>query len=126
LGADALAVAADSFPVAFVVVVGVPEAVYAVGFTGAGVAFGGGAVEDASKFGFYVFSGGCVAHGVSISIRRRVGKMLIQNLSKIENRDKFSGNNILESLTFFYRRSEVCDAMCVCVCVCVKKSGRNA
>jgi hypothetical protein len=109
-----LAVAADSFPVAFVVVVGVPEAVYAVGFAGAGVAFGGGTVEDAFKFGFDVFSGGCAAHRVSISIRRRVGKMLIQNLSKIENRDRFSGDNQAELLTFFQRISEVYDAMCVC------------
>jgi hypothetical protein len=114
LGADALAVSADGFPVAFVVVVGVPEAVYAVGVAGARVAFGGGAVEDAFEFGFDVFSGGCAAHGVSISSRRRVGKMLIQNLSKMKNADKFFGRNQAESLTFFHRISEVWDAMCVC------------
>jgi hypothetical protein len=45
-----------------------PEAVHAASFAGARVAFGGGAVEDAFEFGFDVFSGGCVAYGVSISI----------------------------------------------------------
>jgi hypothetical protein len=72
------------------------------------------------RAGSHVFSGGCVAHGVSISIRRRVGKMLIQNLSKIENRDKFFGDNQAESLTFFHRISEMWDAMCVCVYARIK------
>jgi hypothetical protein len=88
LGAGALAVSADGFPVAFAQVVGVPEAVHAVGFAGFGIALGGQAEEDAFKLCFGVFSAGCVAHGSKVPARCGEGKMLIQNLSKTEISDK--------------------------------------
>jgi hypothetical protein len=88
LGADAPAVPAHGFPVAFALMVGVPEAVHAVGFAGFGIAFGGQAKEDAFKLGFGVFSAGYVAHGSKVPARCGEGKMLIQNLSKTEVSDK--------------------------------------
>ncbi|MDR1660099.1 MAG: hypothetical protein LBR94_07145 [Desulfovibrio sp.] len=83
-GADAFAVSADCFPVAFAFVVSEPERIYLVGFSRFGIAFGGRAVKDALELVFYVFSTGCGAHGGNIRERRRIGNALSQNLAKME------------------------------------------
>jgi hypothetical protein len=77
LGANALAVSAYGFPVAFSLVVGEPDAVNAVGFAGAGIAFRGEAIEDAFEFGLDVFSVGFVAHVATLGGRWQEGKKLI-------------------------------------------------
>ncbi|MDR1241627.1 MAG: hypothetical protein LBM00_02410, partial [Deltaproteobacteria bacterium] len=64
---------------------------------------------------FVVFSACCVAHGVNIAIRRRVGNELIQNLSKTENLDKFFGRNQARLFTLFAGNHEAWYAVCVCV-----------
>jgi hypothetical protein len=94
--ADALTVSAHSFPVAFVFVVGVPETVHAVEFAGFGIAFGGLTPEDAFKLCFVVFSACCGVHGSTIPAKFAEGKVLIQNLSKMENPGgKFQYNYVI-------------------------------
>jgi hypothetical protein len=88
LRADAFTVPADGFPVPFALKIGVPETVHAVSFAGTRIALCGQAVKDAFKLGFDVFSAGCVTHGSTIPANFKEGKMLIQNLSKMENPDK--------------------------------------
>ena len=85
LGADALAMSADGFPVPFAFVVGEPEAVDAVEFACLGIVLGGLSPVDALKLCFHVFSGSCITHGAIIMLVHKKGNELNQNLSKGKN-----------------------------------------
>ena len=112
--ANALAVPADCFPVAFAFVVGVPKAVHAVSFAGAGITLGGHTVEDAFKLGFVVFSGGCAAHVAIIQDSPDKRKELIQNLSGTENFDEIMKNNYAELFNFYENPLGKWDAVYTC------------
>jgi hypothetical protein len=81
--ADAFAAPAHGLPMSFSGMVGVPEGVYAVEFSGAGIAFGGLTPEYAFKLGFVVFSGVFAVYGGSILKGRKECNGLIQNASKL-------------------------------------------
>ena len=62
-----------------------PEAVYLVGFTGAGIALGGHPVEDGFKLNFDVVTVCRVAHGEKRQAHPDEGNESIRNLSKAKN-----------------------------------------
>ena len=95
---DALAVPADSFPVPLTLVVCVPEAVDFVVLSGARIALGRLTEEDALELGLYVFSLSFTIHISRLEDTTKEGKMLIQNLSKIDFQDKNLIDNILNLL----------------------------
>ena len=95
---DALAVSADGFPVPLTLVVCVPEAVDFVVLSGARIALGGLTEEDALELGLYVFSLSFAIHIIRLEDTTKEGKMLIQNLSKIDFQDKIFDDNILNLL----------------------------
>jgi hypothetical protein len=111
--ADAFAVPAHGLPVSFSGVVGVPERVHAVEFSGAGIAFCGLTPEDAFKLGFVVFSGDFAAHGGSIPKCRRERNELIQNLSKPKNSDKNFMDNYAIFIELFTIEGARWHALCV-------------
>ena len=106
---DALAVSADSFPMAFAFGVRVPEAVDFIVLSGAGIALGGLTEEDALELGLCVFSFSCVAHMSNIEDITREGKMLIQNLSKMDFQDKNLDDNYLFLLIILLYLLATCD-----------------
>jgi hypothetical protein len=69
---------------AFAFVISEPEIKHLVGLAGHGVTFGGQVEEDAFKLGFDVLSAVFVVHGTTVAGSYRKGKLLIQNLSKME------------------------------------------
>ena len=95
---DALAVSADGFPVPLTLVVCVPEAVDFVVLSGARIALGGLTEKDALELGLYVFSFSFATHMSRLEDTTKEGKMLIQNLSKIDFQDKIFDDNILNLL----------------------------
>ena len=95
---DALAMPADSFPVPLTLMVCVPEAVDFVVLSGARIALGGLTEEDALELGLYVFSLSFAIHIIRLEDTTKEGKMLIQNLSKIDFQDKIFDDNILNLL----------------------------
>ena len=95
---DALAVSADGFPVPLTLMVCVPEAVDFVVLSGARIALGGLTEEDALELGLYVFSLSFAIHIIRLEDTTKEGKMLIQNLSKIDFQDKIFDDNILNLL----------------------------
>lgn len=102
LRTDAVAVPADSFPVAFALVIGEPEAVHLVGFSGAGIALGGHTVEDAFKLSFDVFPGCCVVHGEIVQARPDEGNEIIQNLSKVKNTEEKIYDNYMSLIVLLF------------------------
>ena len=99
--ADAFAVSADGFPVALAFVVSVPEAVDFVVLSGSRITLGGLAEEDALELGLCVFSFVFVAHMSNIEDTTKEGKMLIQNLSKMDFQDKNFDDNYLNLIIIF-------------------------
>ena len=95
---DALAVPADSFPVAFALDVLVTETVDTIRQAGSRITFGGLAVENALEFCFYVFSAGYVVHGNMITANYSNWKMIIHSLSKMYFPESFSNDNIFDLL----------------------------
>ena len=89
---------ADGFPVPLTLVVCVPEAVDFVVLSGARIALGGLTEEDALELGLYVFSLSFAIHIIRLEDTTKEGKMLIQNLSKIDFQDKIFDDNILNLL----------------------------
>ena len=79
---DALAVSADSFPVAFALGVRKTETVDTIRQISSWVTLGGLAVEKALELCFYVFSAGYVAHEEMITTNYSNWKMIIRSLSK--------------------------------------------
>ena len=124
--ADALAVPPDSFPMTFTLVIGIPKGVDAIHLAVAGVALGRLAVEHAIELGFNVFSGSCVAHKGNVPGNSLEGKMLIQNLSKMDFLDEDFGDNYLELLIIMFYLLAMCDRErereSVCVCVHIYES----
>ena len=106
---DALAVPADSFPVPLTLVVCVPEAVDFVVLSGARIALGGLAEEDALELGLYVFSFSFATHMSRLEDTTKEGKMLIQNLSKIDFQDKNLDDNILNLIIIYFFLLAICD-----------------
>ena len=92
---------ADSFPVPLTLVVCVPEAVDFVVLSGARIALGGLAEEDALELGLYVFSFSFATHMSRLEDTTKEGKMLIQNLSKIDFQDKNIDYNILNLIIIY-------------------------
>ena len=92
---------ADSFPVPFTLVVCVPEAVDFVVLSGARIALGGLAEEDALELSLYVFSFSFATHMGRLEDTTKEGKMLIQNLSKIDFQDKNLDDNILNLIIIY-------------------------
>ena len=76
--------ACRQFSSALTLVVCVPEAVDFVVLSGARIALGGLAEEDALELGLYVFSFSFATHMSRLEDTTKEGKMLIQNLSKID------------------------------------------
>ena len=106
---DALAVPADGFPVPLTLVVCVPEAVDFVVLSGARIALGGLAEEDALELGLYVFSFSFATHMSRLEDTTKEGKMLIQNLSKIDFQDKNLNYNILNLIIIYFFLLAICD-----------------
>ena len=96
-----LLVPADSFPVPLTLVVCVPEAVDFVVLSGARIALGGLTEEDALELGLYVFSFSFATHMSRLEDTTKEGKMLIQNLSKIDFQDKNLDYNILNLIIIY-------------------------
>ena len=107
--AYAFTVSADGFPVAFAFVVGVPERVNEIGLARARIAFGGLAAENALELGFYVFSACCALHESRIASEIYFCKMLIQNLSKMDFRDKNFEDNLLNLLIIYLLLLAICN-----------------
>lgn len=106
---DALAVPAHSFPVPLTLVVCVPEAVDFVVLSGARIALGGLAEEDALELGLYVFSFSFATHMSRLEDTTKEGKMLIQNLSKMDFQDKNLNDNILNLIIIYFFLLTICD-----------------
>ena len=68
--------------------VGVPETVDFVVLSGARITLGGLAEEDTLELGLRVFSFSFATHISSLENTTKEGKMLIQNLSKMDFQDK--------------------------------------
>ena len=107
--AYALAVPADGFPVAFAIVVGVPEGIDQIGFTCAWITLGRLAEENALELGFDVFSAGCALHEGRIASEIHFCKMLIQNLSKMDFQDKNLADNLLNLIIIYLLMLAICD-----------------
>ena len=95
---NALAVSANSFPVAFTLDVLVTETVDTSRQAGSRITFGGLAVENALKLCFYVFSAGYVVHGNMITANYSNWKMIIHSLSKMYFSESFSNDNTFDLL----------------------------
>ena len=106
---DALAVPADGFPVAFAFVVSVPEGIDEIGLACAWITLGRLAEENALELGFDVFSASCALHEGRIASEIHFRKMLIQNLSKMDFRDKFFEDNLLNLLIIYLLLLAICD-----------------
>ena len=106
---DALAVSADSFPMAFALGVLVAETVNTIRQAGSWITFGGLAVENALELGFYVFSAGYVAHEETIPANYPNWKRIIHLLSKRHFPETFSSHNLLDLLTILAIMLETCE-----------------
>ncbi|WP_459626007.1 hypothetical protein [Bilophila wadsworthia] len=95
---DALAVSADSFPVAFALGVRETETVDTIQQTSSWITLGGLAVVNALELCFYVFSAGYVAHEEIITTNYSNWKMIIRSLSKRYFSEIFLSNNIFDLL----------------------------
>lgn len=102
-------VSADGFPVAFAFVVSVPERIDEIGLACARITFGRLAAENALELGFYVFSASCALHEGRIASEIYFCKMLIQNLSKMDFRDKNFEDNYLNLLIIYLLLLAICD-----------------
>ena len=100
---------AHSFPVPLTLVVCVPEAVDFVVLSGARIALGGLAEEDALELGLYVFSFSFATHMSRLEDTTKEGKMLIQNLSKMDFQDKNLNDNILNLIIIYFFLLTICD-----------------
>ena len=107
--ADALAVPADGFPVSLTLVVCVPEAVDLIVLSGARIALGGLAEENALELGLCVFSFSFATHMSRLEDTSKESKMLIQNLSKIYFQDKNFDDNYLNLIIIFLLLLTICD-----------------
>ena len=107
--ADALAVPADGFPVSLALMVGVPETVDFVVLSGARITLGGLAEEDALELSLRVFSFSFATHISSLENTTKEGKMLIQNLSKMDFQDKNYEDNYLNLIIIFIFVLAICD-----------------
>lgn len=107
--AYAFTVPADGFPVAFAFVVSVPEGIDEIGLACARIALGRLAAENALELGFYVFSASCALHEGRIASEIYFCKMLIQNLSKMDFRDKNFKDNLLNLLIIYLLLLAICD-----------------
>lgn len=107
--ADALAVPADGLPVAFAIVVGIPERIDEIGLSCAWITLGRLAAENALELGFYVFSASCAFHESRIASEIYFCKMLIQNLSKMDFRDKNLEDNCLNLLIIYLSLLAICN-----------------
>lgn len=106
---DAFAVPSDGFPMPFAFVVSVPEAIDFVVLSGSRIALGGRTEEDALELGLYVFSFSYVAHTSNIKNTTEEGKMLIQNLSKMNFQDKNLDDNYLNLIIIVLVLLTICD-----------------
>lgn len=106
---DALAVPADGFPMAFAFVVSVPEGIDEIGLACAWITLGRLAAENALELGFDVFSASCALHEGRIASEIHFCKMLIQNLSKMDFRDKNFTDNLLNLLIIYILVLAICD-----------------
>ena len=95
---DALAVSADSFPVAFALGVRETETVDTIQQTSSWITLGGLAVVNALELCFYVFSAGYVAHEEIITTNYSNWKMIIHSLSKMYFPENFSNDNTFDLL----------------------------
>ena len=107
--AYAFTVSADGFPVAFAFVVSVPEGIDEIGLACARITLGRLAAENALELGFYVFSASCALHESRIASEIYFCKMLIQNLSKIDFRDKNLEDNLLNLLIIYLLLLAICE-----------------
>lgn len=107
--AYALTVSADGFPVAFAFVVSVPKGIDEIGLACARITLGRLAAENALELGFYVFSASCALHESRIASEIYFCKMLIQNLSKMDFRDKNLADNLLNLLIIYLLLLAICD-----------------
>lgn len=106
---NALAVSANSFPVAFALDVLVTETVDTIRQAGSRITFGGLAVENALELCFYVFSGGYVVHGNMITANYSNWKMIIHSLSKMYFPEKFSNDNTFDLLIILAVILAICE-----------------
>ncbi len=106
---DALAVPADGFPMAFAFVVSVPERIDKIRLACAWITLGRLAAENALELGFDVFSASCTLHEGRIASEIHFCKMLIQNLSKMDFRDKNLADNLLNLLIIYILVLAICD-----------------
>ena len=93
---------ANGFPVALTFMISVPEAVDFVVLSGARIALGGLTEKDALELGLYVFSFSFATHMSRLEDTTKEGKMLIQNLSKIDFQDKNLDDNILNLIIIYF------------------------
>ncbi|WP_370650263.1 hypothetical protein, partial [uncultured Desulfovibrio sp.] len=107
--AYAFTVSADGFPVAFAFVVGVPERIDEIGLACARITLGRLAAENALELGFYVFSASCALHEGRIASEIYFCKILIQNLSKMNFRDKNFEDNLLNLIIIYLLLLAICD-----------------
>ena len=114
---NALAVSANSFPVAFALDVLVTETVDTIRQAGSRITFGGLAVENALELCFYVFSGGYVVHGNMITANYSNWKMIIHSLSKMYFPEKFSNDNTFDLLIILAVILAICEGQRERVCV---------
>ncbi len=93
---------ADGFPVAFAIVVCVPEAVDFVVLSGVQIALGGLAEKrPPSNLILYVFSFCFATHISKLEDTTKEGKLLIQNLSEIDFQDKNIYYNIMNLIIIY-------------------------
>lgn len=107
--AYAFTVSADGFPVAFAIVVSVPERIDEIGLTCARITLGRFAAENALELSFYVFSASCALHESRIASEIYFCKILIQNLSKMDFRDKHLFDNYLNFIIIYLLILVICD-----------------
>ena len=100
---------ADGFPVPLTLVVCVSEAVDFVILSSVRIAFGELTEEDALEPGLYVFSFSFATHMSRLEDTTKEGKMLIQNLSKIDFQDKNLDYNILNLIIIYLFLLAICD-----------------
>ncbi|MDE7064082.1 MAG: hypothetical protein K2O70_01235, partial [Desulfovibrionaceae bacterium] len=106
---DDLAVPANGFPVPLTFMIGVPERIDKIRFACAWITLGRLAVENALELGFDVFSASCALHEGRIASEIHFCKMLIQNLSKMDFRDKNLADNLLNLLIIYILVLAICD-----------------
>ncbi len=106
---NTLTVPAHGFPVALALVVGVPETVDFVVLSGSRIALGGLPEEDALELGLRVFSFSFATHMSSLENTSQEGKILIQNLSKMNFQDKGFYYNYLNLIIIYLLLLVICD-----------------